>query len=1039
MTDTNRTAKLLTGTALAVLAFAALPAAAQTAPATSPDPNQAVGDPQANGQQPDPSKDIVVVGSQIKGSRITTALPVTVIDARQIDATGAVSGDDLLRSIPQMGEVSFNPSNNAQTSNAARGDVNSINLRNLGVGNTLVLLNGRRLVQHPVSQAQEGTNVPVLGYNANSLPVAGIERLEILRDGAAAVYGADAVAGVVNTVTRTDFNGLNLNGRYGYAQDTHRNEWELYGLAGHNFASGRGNVTVMLDYTRRTAQLAEDEPYTATADLRSFFASDPNYGGTNTTPDGRATQSPWANLAVVGGPGTIRRGTTAVTSSAGAFHTQSILNPGCVQTINADTCLGSGTRATTTTLRNERFDTNVGTTAVPGVRRFNGFLTAHYDVSDKFTLYTELGYYRAQSHAIQPPTINLNAITIPASNYYNPFGPVTFANGTANPNRIPGLTNVPVAGLPVNLTTYRFVDTGPQYVDVLNTQSRFLVGAKGKIGSFDLDSALLYSEAQATDRSDAINMTKLQQSLGLSTPDAYNPFNGGCSASPSVGDCNPSSQTTINSFLFKLQRKDTTTLLLGDFKLSNAHLFALPGGDVGLAMGVEGRRETQRDERDPNVNGTIQFTDSVTGAVSTSNVAAVSPTPSTYGSRVVASAFAELAVPVVSPEMHIPLVRRIDLQLAGRYEHYSDFGSVAKPKIAGAWDLFDGLRMRGSYSMGFRAPNLEQLHAAVYSRLGTNTPNDFYRCEADLRSGRITTFTACNRGTSYSIFISGNPQLKPENSTDWTVGTVLQPRFIPSRFGKLTFTVDFWSIRQTGVVGQFGAQNAIVLDYLMRLQGSSNPNVIRAAPTADDTPIFTGSGLAAAGAITRINDQFVNLLPQTVQGLDLAFIYSLRHTAIGSFDLNINAAKLTKYARQTPPAVQALFDARTAGTINVATPLTDASNLIAVRGKPRWRVSGTLTWDFHELEVGVFGNYVGTVYDTNFLDSNGNPFMLEGQTTFNVYGQYTVKGGPLDKTRFRIGVRNLFDKQPPITADGYLGSLYTPYGRYWYFQLGKRF
>src|SRR3569623_2082040 len=175
MTDTNRTARLLAGTALAALAYVALPAAAQTTPATIPDPNQAGGDQAAPGQAPDTSKDIVVVGSQIKGSRVTTALPVTVIDAMQIDATGAVTGDDLIRSIPQMGEVSFNASNNPQTSNAARGDVNSINLRNLGVGNTLVLLNGRRLVNHPDSPAQEGTNVPVLGYYSNSLPGAGIE------------------------------------------------------------------------------------------------------------------------------------------------------------------------------------------------------------------------------------------------------------------------------------------------------------------------------------------------------------------------------------------------------------------------------------------------------------------------------------------------------------------------------------------------------------------------------------------------------------------------------------------------------------------------------------------------------------------------------------------------------------------------------------------------------------------------------------------------------------------------------------------------
>ncbi|MES2056658.1 MAG: TonB-dependent receptor plug domain-containing protein, partial [Pseudomonadota bacterium] len=225
---------------------------------------------------PQPEGDIVVVGSQIKGASSTAALPVTVVSAKEIDATGALSGDDLIRSIPQMGDVSFNPSNNPQTSNAARGDVNSINLRNLGTGNTLVLLNGRRLVQHPSSQAGEG-NVPVLGYNSNALPVAGIERLEILRDGAAAIYGADAVAGVVNTVTKTDFQGLTVDGRYQYAEGTHRKEYEVTAFGGTNFADGRGNISLFVDYTRRTAQLAEDQPYTATADLRSYFADDPRF------------------------------------------------------------------------------------------------------------------------------------------------------------------------------------------------------------------------------------------------------------------------------------------------------------------------------------------------------------------------------------------------------------------------------------------------------------------------------------------------------------------------------------------------------------------------------------------------------------------------------------------------------------------------------------------------------------------------------------------------------------------------------------------
>lgn len=1029
---------LAAGTALGALAVAA-PAIAQTAPAPQTQSENVPGLDQAqaaDNRSADQGKDIVVVGTQIKGASTTAALPVTVIGADQIAATGAVSGDELFRSIPQEGDVTFNEGNNPQTSNAARGDVSSINLRNLGVGNTLVLLNGRRLVAHPVSQAGEG-NVPVLGYNANSLPVAGLERIEILRDGAAAIYGSDAVAGVINTVTKTDLDGGGLDFRYGGAEGTHRREYELTGTFGKNLADGRGNLSVFLDYTRRTAELAEDEPYTATDNLLSFFANDPAFAG-NLDADGRATQSPWANLAVVGGPGTIRRnpGNKALTSSAGAFHTQSALDPGCAFGIDANTCFGTGTRATASTLRPERFDTRPGTTISPSINRFNGFVTGHYDVGDRVTLYTELGYYRADTQRIQPPTINLNAITIPASNYWNPFGPVTFANGQTNPNRIPGLTNVPAAGLPVRLSTYRFVDAGYQVVNTVNWQDRFLVGAKGKLGGFDFDTAILYSEAQATDDSNAIDMTKLQANLGLSTPDAYNPFSGGCSAMPSLGDCSPASQATIDSFSVNLRRRSTTTLGLADFKLSKADLLRLPGGNLGIAFGVEGRRETQRDDRDPNLNGTNTFTDAVTGDTNLSNLAAVSPTPSTHGARTIFSAFGELAVPVVSPDMKVPLIRRLDVQLAGRYEHYSDFGSVAKPKIAAAWDVFDGLRLRGSYSKGFRAPNLEQTNTVAYSRLGSDT--DYYRCEADLRAGRISSYTACGRGISYSIFISGNPNLKPENSTNWTVGAVIEPKFIPRRFGKLTFTGDFWSIQQTGIVGQFGPANALVLDYLLRLQGSSNPNVIRGAPTADDIPVFDGTGLAPAGAVTRINDQFVNLLPQTVQGYDLTMAYTVK-TGIGRFNLNINVARLTKYSRDTPPAVQALFDARAAGTINAATPLTDASNLIQDRGKPKWRWSGSLTWTSGGFQLGGYANYVGTVYDTNFLDNDGNPFVVDGQTTFNLYVSYRIKGSALDGLRVKIGARNIFDKQPPVTADGYLGSLYVPYGRYWYMQIGTRF
>jgi outer membrane receptor protein involved in Fe transport len=1015
-------AAILATTALTAFASAAQ---AQTAPANPP--AQQTGDA---AQQPAP--DIVVVGSQIRGSKVTEALPVSVLDGDQITATGAVSGDELLRSVPQMGDVDFNPSNNPQTSNAARGDVSSIDLRNLGAGNTLVLINGRRMVQHPVSQAGIA-NVPVLTYNANALPVAGLERLEVLRDGAAAIYGADAVAGVVNVVLKDDFEGLKLNAQYGGAEGTHLREYSTNFLAGKNFAEGRGNITLMGEFTHRTAMLASDEPYTASGNLTSLFADDPGYADSS-APENRSSYTPFAGFSVLDGTAVELDGKT-ITSKAGAFHIQPDTVDGCTASVGHGMCIAKSALSYGGN-PDLRFDDQVGTTVRSAINRVNLYATGHYDLSDKVTFFTELGYYHATSHRVQPPVILLNTLTVPASNYWNPFGAETLPDGSANPNRLAGLDNVPAEGLPITLVRYRFVDTGPQYVDVTGHQSRFVGGFKGKLAGFDWESALTYSEAKSVDLSDAVNSTLLQQQLSLATPDAYDPFNGGgCGANHSVGDCTPSSAASVKPMMFKLRRADRTTLTLGDLKASRADLLALPGGDLGLAVGVEFRHETQEDQRDANLDGTIAFVDSVTGETNPSNVAAVSPTPDTFGSRNVFSAYGELAVPVISPEMHVPLVRSVELQLAGRYEHYSDFGSIFRPKAAAAWDVLDGLRIRGSWSKGFRAPNLEQLHAGEYGRLATN--DDYIRCEVDVQKKPGTKFDQCSEPVGYSIRVAGNPDLQPERSTDKSVGIVLQPHFIPRRLGRVTITADYWEIRQKGIVGQFGGSNALALDYLLRMQGSSNPNVVRAAPNADDVDFFAGTGIAPAGQVLTINDQFVNLLPQTVRGLDLAFIYSLHHTKIGNFDFHVNAARLLEFSRSNGDLVKELYAARRDGEIDPATPLTNSENLLANGGRPKWKLSTSLTWSMGPVQIGAFGKYTGPVYDHGFLSDDGEPYRIDGQTTANLYVQYRFdRDSALHGARFRIGARNITNEKPRITADGYVGALYQPYGRYLYASFG---
>lgn len=983
-----------------------------------------------SGEQASQVEDVVVVGTNIRGARTTAALPVVVADREQIEATGATTGDELLRTIPQMGDVLFDSANNPQTSNSARGDVNSVNLRSLGVGNTLVLLNGRRLVQHPTSQGTSDTGtVPVLSYNSNAIPVSGLERLEVLLDGAAAIYGADAVAGVVNTVLRDNIDGLTVSARYGGAEGTQMRDTEFNLFTGKNF--GRGNVSLFANYAQRTALWASDQDFTRSDDIRPLFADYEDFAGVQSL-DGRSSHTPWARLSV-GSRAVIRSNGTAVTNSAGAFRFQPS-SFGCGVEVGGDICLSSGNHNFNTTNRDMRYDTRHETTVRPSVERLNLFLTGRYDLTDSVEAFGEIGYYSAHSRAVQPPVVNLNQIWIPASNYYNPFGPVTFADGSANTNRLPGLTGVPAAGLPVLMTNYRFVDTGFQVVKVDNYQARLLGGLRGEWRGFDWETALVYSEAEAEDVSPNINMTALQKQLALSTPDAYNPFSGGCVATTSYGDCSPSSRAAIDAIVFDMRRLSRTTLTMADFKLSRGDLFNLPAGPVGMAVGIEARRETQEDDRDANVDGTFTFTDMVTGETNLSNVSAVSPNPDTKGSREVFSTYIEFALPLVSPEMNIPLIYQLDMQLAGRYEHYSDFGSVAKPKVAVAWDVVPGVRVRGSYSEGFRAPNLEQTNATQYSRLASGV--DYVRCEADLRAGRIANFSACSQNTSgASLLVAGNPDLEPEESTNSSYGLVLQPSFIPDRFGAFTFTIDRWRIEQEKIVGLLGAQTALALDYLNRVEGGSNPLVNRRDPTPEDILLFEGTGLTPVGEVISINDRFINLQPQTVSGLDLGMNWSLRRTRFGTFIVNVNASKLDEFSRDPGDIVNALYAARAAGTINAGTTLPETAQLVGQNGRPEWRVNASLTWRKGPIRAGLSSQYISDFNQPGLLGASNEAWVVDSRQTINAYVDYEFPA----ETRLRLGVRDLTDQGPPLADGGYRGTVHSPWGRYWYVNASKTF
>lgn len=987
-------------------------------------------------QGDDETEVIVVTGSNIAGTPITGALPVTVIGSDDLDAIGASSMDELFRSIPQAGDVAFQEGRTAGGVNDARGDVASVDLRSLGSGNTLVLLNGRRLVLHPGYQTEN--LVPVTTVNVNSIPNNGVRRVEVLRDGAAAIYGTDAVGGVVNTILRDNFDGLTAEVEYGGSEGTSLRELEGSIAFGRDFNNGQSNLSIFIDYMDRAGMPASDRDYAASYDARPQVEGTPFEGDTDF--DNRSTNSPFGEFQTWDYTATIRQNGTALTSSGDYWHIQPDSVTGCLADLGAGLCIDNSTQNSTSD-RVYRYNSNFDRWIYGDNERFNAFSFFNHDFGNGLEFFAEAGLYLSDymTHREQASPLSAADIIVPASNYWNPFGPVTFSDGSANPNRLPGL-NIPDAGVANIINDYRFVDAGPRVINVDNTSYRLLAGLRGSFGAWDWESAMLWSEASTEDRTNRISNTLLQESLALETPDAYNPFNGGNLVDFSNGDSTPNPQSTIDSFMVDVTRENSTELGLWDFKTSRPDLFQLPAGGVGVALGVELRHEAFEDDRDDRLDGTITFTNPISGDFFGSDVLGSSPTPDSSGDRSVFSSYAELSVPLVSRDMNIPLMQAIDVQLAARYENYSDVGDVLKPKAAIGWEVTDWLMLRGSYSEGFRAPNLPQIHERGVER--SNTRLDYVFCEADLRAGRIANVDECLRAQSTVSVREGSSTLEPETNTTYSYGFVFQPQLWDRRFGDLTVTVDYWNIQQENVIGIFGDDNHLAYDYLLRTQGSFNPAVIREAPSADDIADFAGTGLDPVGEVIEVQDTYQNLLPRQIEGVDVTVLYDIDDTPLGDFRVSVTAAHLITFDQEPSPEAQAIIDAQDAGEIFSGFVVDGAAGLLRQDGNPEWRATTSITWRNGNWGAGLFGRYTSSVLDTGATLGDGTQFEVDEWYYGNVYVQYTFdREDVLDNTRVRVGARNFTNEDPPVADStfNYLGSLHSARGRFLYASVRKSF
>ena len=967
-------------------------------------------------------EEIVVTGTHIEGADVEGLLPVTVIGIEDIRTTGAEIGDELLRAIPQFGSIGMTHVRGGITGvNAARGDVASFNLRSLGEGNTLVLINGRRMVLHPITQTSTAFGVPVASANANTLPIAGLDRVEVLRDGAGSLYGADAVAGVVNYVIDDRFDGAEASIRYGAENGTGRDDVSVNGAIGFELGDGATHLLLSGSYMSSTGVLASEKSYSATQDNRSRA---PEEFRSDVSLDGRSSLEPYSLVNFTGLGSFHVRPANLVTDRGGMLGVEDCGGRGLAGADLVysdgvqDLCLDSSGQD-----RALRPNRNEVKSLTPDTDRINLYARLGHDMDNGWELYGEGSYYYSNVDRVweQAAILSNGRFFVPADYYWNPFGPVNFDDGRQNPNRLPGLDTaiVPAEGLGFLLVGHRPVDLGPRRVEVEGSSYRMLLGLQGNLGDWDLDTAVWHSEARVDDTaSNRISTPLFQAQMTLDTPDAYNIFSGvNPNDSTSITDFTPNPQSSIDPFLVSASRDVKTTLTAVDFRASRPDMFSLPAGDAAIAVGAEFRREELDEDNSAIFDGSTPYIDLLNpnlGLGEVTNLSSLqgsSVRPDVRADRNVSSLYAELLLPLLAGSDGVPT---LTAQIAARFEDFSDVGNITRPKIALSWYPALWLQLRGSYSEGFRAPNLIQLNSP-----GTSITTSIQ----DFAEGILLGTGDLNSGPpngNYILETSGNAALKPEESEQTSIGIVLTPA------EGLTLTLDWWEIESTGAVGVFTDENESRLDAVLRAEGSSNPAVFRGVPDAAN-PL---------GEIVRVVRRYENLNTRNVNGYDVQVIYAL-DSSLGAFDFRLNWAELTDFDQEAGGNAARLVAAGANPSVLGAT----VGSLIRREFFPERRATLSARWRSNSAlwEVGAFGSYVSDVFEPSVTNADGDFMQVDAMTVVNVHAsRYDLLG---QGSTIRLGITNVFDEDPPLASEsfGFEGELHTSRAQYVYLSLSRRF
>jgi iron complex outermembrane recepter protein len=869
---------------------------------------------------------VIVTGSQIKRIDGETALPVQILKREDIDRIGASSTEELVK---QLSSLSSNGSVTtvATASGTGSGGIATVSLRGLGGARTLVLVNGRRAsVYGGGSAGAAGSSVDI-----NGIPLSAIERVEVLKDGASAVYGSDAIAGVVNFILRKDFTGVELTGTYG--QPT-----------GGNVGKDK-NATLFAGFGRLT-----EDGYNVTFGA-NVQQTDPIYG----------VDRPYASRLNVAA---LNDQTSSISFPANVVIGNTISNPqlpncgpvSLVSPFNPNRC---------------SFDNTPYGSIQPLSKKANLMSNGRFTLSPNAEAYFEAAYTQNKATSTtQPVPLAYNAITTASNPYVPAFKALTAPYGNLGLGGFILLPSSPyypqafaaangVAGKPL-LLNYRDVINGARNTLDESQNIRLVAGMRGSWSGWDLDSAALYSESKVNEQL-LSGYAQYSKALPIFNSGVINPF--GPTTDQAAIQAVQAAEFRGTSFSSK------TSMASIDFKASR-ELFTLANGPVALALGTELRHE--KFNYDPSV------------AIQTGDIAGLGGNAfPVVGQRNVTSAYAEVSVPVA---------RKLDLDVAARYDKYQGVGDTVNPKASVRWQPTNTFLLRSSVGTGFRAPSLTDLYTPQASSVTANGTRDPIRCP-DVKTGapRDCSF-------QFTTLTGGNPNLQPEKSLSYTIGVLLEP------IKELSVSFDAFRVN---------LKNAIVVG------GLSSTYFLANADRATQYAAFIQRGApdgnaSGVGPITGILQTNANLFKTQLAGVDVDAKYGLRLGAGQRLSARISGTYLAKYDVQGPSG---------AYTSALDTALNAGGGVVL-----RWKHNASIAY-----EVGALAASLSQNYQKGYVDVLGSrepagttPRKVDAYQTFDA--QLTYSG--IRSTKLTVGVKNLTDRDPPYTnlTSNFLGGYDISYG-----------